>query len=111
MGDLPDTANEDEMRAYFGKLGKIEEVTLKKIESNGKVVGSVKFANPTAKIRDQMLKEQHVILGTPIEVQTYKMQKQAKPGYAAKKEAETAKFLEDKKAKAKPSASAAFAPY
>merc|ERR1712085_55041 len=105
--------SEVDMRAYFGALGKIEEVTLKKIESNGKIVGSVKFATPTAKVRDQMLKEKHEIMGTTIEVQTYKMQKQAKPGYAAKKEAETAKFLEDKKAKAKPSAkpSSAFAPY
>ncbi|CAK0841404.1 unnamed protein product [Prorocentrum cordatum] len=96
LNGLPEGATEDEIRTYFGAFSKIEEVTLKKIESNGKIVGSVKFSEPTIKLRDQMLKEKHEILGTAIEVITYKMQKQQKPGYAAKKEAETAKYLAEK---------------
>merc|ERR1719291_434862 len=96
LSDLPEVVSEDEIRTYFGVFAQIEEVTLRKIESNGKIMGSVKFATPTVELRDQMLKETHEILGTPISVQTWKMQKMSKPGYASKKEAESAKYFAQK---------------
>jgi len=98
LSDLPEGATEDEIRTYFGVFAQIEEVTLRKIESNGKIMGSVKFAAPTVELRDQMLKETHVILGQPIQVQTWKMQKMSKPNYATKKEAESAKYFAQKEA-------------
>merc|ERR1712194_989223 len=88
LSDLPEVVSEDEIRTYFGVFAPVEEVTLRKIESNGRVVGSVKFATPTVNLRDQMLTETHEILGKQILVQTWKMQKMSKPNYAVKKEAE-----------------------
>merc|ERR1712060_107020 len=102
LNDLPELVSEEEIRAYFGVFAPIEEVTLRKIEGSGRIVGSVKFSEPTPELRDQMLNSVvHEILGQKIKVETYKMQKQQKPGYAAKKSAESAKYFAEKQAKAK----------
>jgi len=96
ISDLPEGVTEDELRTYFAVFAQIEEVTCRKIESNGKIMGSVKFVTPTVELRDQMLKETHEIHGQQMQVQTWKMQKMSKPGYAAKKEAESAKYFAQK---------------
>jgi len=93
LQDLPDELDEQAIRTYFSVFGELEEVSLKKHETTGKTTGSVKFASPTAELREQMLKEAHVINGHTAQVQTWKMQKMQKPGYAKQREAETAKYF------------------
>jgi len=69
LNDLPPQATEDVIRTHFGVFAQIAEVTLKHVESTGKNLALVRFATPTAKLRDQMLKNTHEILMTPIQVQ------------------------------------------
>lgn len=81
--DMPEDIQEEEIRDYFVIFGELEEVTLKKL-GNGSLVGSVKFAQPTVELRKIMLKEIHELPGRegqPLTVQTYKMQKEARPSY------------------------------
>lgn len=47
-------------------------------------MGSVKFVSPTVELRNIILQESHHIQGHEVTVQTWKMQKMAKPGFAAK---------------------------
>jgi len=104
LGDLAEHITEGNLRDYFGAYGDIENVTVKAIAGglNGgsKIIGSVKFATPTLELRDIMFKEKHEINGCQISVQTWKMQKLQRPGYAAKlaeeKAAKEAKEDEDK---------------
>eukprot|EP00446_Apocalathium_sp_SHHI-4_P033478 CAMPEP_0177315508 /NCGR_PEP_ID=MMETSP0368-20130122/12497_1 /TAXON_ID=447022 ORGANISM="Scrippsiella hangoei-like, Strain SHHI-4" /NCGR_SAMPLE_ID=MMETSP0368 /ASSEMBLY_ACC=CAM_ASM_000363 /LENGTH=569 /DNA_ID=CAMNT_0018774713 /DNA_START=92 /DNA_END=1802 /DNA_ORIENTATION=+ len=82
--DLADHITEGHLRDYFGALGDIEEVSVKALAGGSKIMGSVKFSAPTAELRDIMFKERHEINGCQISVQTWKMQKLQRPGYAAK---------------------------
>merc|ERR1712099_216442 len=86
--DLVESISEDDLRNYFCVFGDIEEVTLRTLPS-GTVTGSVKFHNPTAELRRVMLNELHVINDVVVTVQTWKMQKKAKPGWAMKQAALT----------------------
>lgn len=81
IGDLPATTSEEEIGAYFGTFGQVEEATIKLIGES--LQGSVKFANPTLELRKIMLEEQHELGGQPVTVATWKMKKLAKPGHAA----------------------------
>lgn len=92
LQDLPENTTETEIRDYFGTFGEIEEVTLKNLYS-GKVAGSVKFSNPTVDLRNIMFKQTHELLGQTITVQTHKMQKLQKPGFAAKVAEERAAYF------------------
>lgn len=72
--ELPEGIGEDELKAYFGVLGEIEEVSMNEL-GEGKRQGSVKFSAPTAELREMMLDEAHEIGGKPITIMTWKMQK------------------------------------
>merc|ERR1712004_206532 len=77
--DLADDVEESDLHDYFSTFGDIEEATVKRLET-GKVVGSVKFFNPTLELRNIMLREMHVIRGIPLKVETWKMRKMSRPG-------------------------------
>jgi len=96
LTELPDEIDEEGIQAYFGVFGEIEEVTLKTVESSGKKQGSVKYANPTPLLRQQMLEEGHLLGEQVIKVETWKMQKMAKPGYKEQHEAELARYFAKK---------------
>ncbi|CAK0791899.1 unnamed protein product [Prorocentrum cordatum] len=70
--DLPAAVKEEDIRMYFGAFATLEEVTLKKIESNGTAVGSVKYVSQSAKLRDLILRAKHMITGYPIQVQVHR---------------------------------------
>lgn len=94
LEDFDSSLTEEDFRSYFQDFGELEEVTLKEMTKTGKLMGSVKFAHPTWEIRDSMLKEPHTVNGQRITVQTHKMRKMAKPGYAERRAA----TREDRKA-------------
>merc|ERR1712150_371238 len=77
--DLADNTKESDLHDYFSTFGDIEEAIVKRLET-GKVVGSVKFFNPTLELRNIMLREMHVIRGMQLKVETWKMRKQSRPG-------------------------------
>lgn len=82
LDDLPPDVTEQDLSEYFGVLGVLEDVTLRTLEKTGQIVGSVKFESPTFELRNLMLKEEHAIKGQRVTVQTHKMRKMMKPGYA-----------------------------
>mmetsp|Transcript_1464 Transcript_1464/g.4767 ORF Transcript_1464/g.4767 Transcript_1464/m.4767 type:complete len:464 (+) Transcript_1464:70-1461(+) len=79
--DLPLETEEEDLQTYFSCFGEIEEVTLKRHPETREIRASVKFAFPTLELRAQMLHQPHEIRGSPVTVQTWKMQKLARPGY------------------------------
>jgi hypothetical protein len=90
LPDLPEDVTEDVLLDYFSALGELEEVGIKEIADGSRRTGSVKFLAPTMELRGIMLDQQHEIGGHLLSVQTWKMQKLQKPGYAAKLAAERA---------------------
>mmetsp|Transcript_127551 Transcript_127551/g.408255 ORF Transcript_127551/g.408255 Transcript_127551/m.408255 type:complete len:586 (+) Transcript_127551:89-1846(+) len=87
--DLAEQLTQDELQNYFSTFGEIAEITMRTAAS-GVISGSVKFNNPTMELRKLMLQEKHTVSGHNVSVQTWKMQKLAKPGYRAKLDAERA---------------------
>jgi len=81
--DLPKETQEEDLLLHFGAFGEIEEVTLKRHPETGEIRASVKFANPTLELRGHMLNRTHEIRGGKVTVQTWKMQKLARPGFKA----------------------------
>mmetsp|Transcript_107680 Transcript_107680/g.332660 ORF Transcript_107680/g.332660 Transcript_107680/m.332660 type:complete len:439 (-) Transcript_107680:132-1448(-) len=82
--DLPPDTDENDLHVHFGACGELEEVSLKRHPETGEIRASVKFANPTLELRALMLNRTHEIRGQTVKVQTWKMQKLARPGYKAK---------------------------
>lgn len=82
--DLDPCITEEDLSNYFGTFGLIEEVNVKLVSGGTKIIGSVKFIEPTNELRNIMFQQTHEINGYPVTVQTWKMQKQQRPGWGTK---------------------------
>lgn len=80
--DLSPDVTEDVLIDYFSGFGELEECTVKH-HGQGRVLGSVRFANPTEALRAELLGGPHMIAGVPVQVKTWKMMKGPKHGGAA----------------------------
>jgi len=84
LTDLPAECTQEALIEYFSAFGQLEGAECKALANGSAVSGSVKFVAPTAELREQLLTLQHEIWGTPIKVQTWKMQKRSRPSALAK---------------------------
>jgi hypothetical protein len=82
LPDLPSGITEDDLRAYFGEFGDVEEATVKTLAQGTRFMGSVRFTEPTLDLRNVMLNRKHALQGVAVRVCTWKMLKMEKPGAA-----------------------------